>query len=149
MAALFMGLGPTILGAVFGIHNVGVDGATSSIEPLVAAVAALFIGSVAAHKTLIVGTVSVIVGAALVIVATATGVLPLLLLGGAVGGVGFGATFLGALRGWRRSPRSMSAPASSLRSLWSATSPSDCPRSWRGNSSHRWARSVSPPHSGP
>jgi hypothetical protein len=99
MAALFMGLGPTILGAVFGIHNVGIDGATSSIEPLVAAAAAFLIGSLAAHKTLIVGAVSVIVGAALVIVATATGVLPLLLLGGAIGGVGFGATFSGALRG--------------------------------------------------
>jgi hypothetical protein len=99
MAALFMGLGPIILGAVFRIHNVGVDGATSSMEPLVAAVAAFFVGSVAAYKTLIVGTASVIVGAALVIVATATGVLPLLLLGGAVGGIGFGATFSGALRG--------------------------------------------------
>jgi MFS family permease len=98
MAALFMGLGPSILGAVFGIHNVGVDGATSSIEPLVAAVAAFLTGSLAAHQTLIVGTVSVIAGAALVIIATATGVLPLLLLGGAVGGVGFGATFSGALR---------------------------------------------------
>jgi hypothetical protein len=99
MAALFMGLGPTILGAVFAIHSVGLDGATASIEPLVAAVTAFLIGSVAAPKTLIVGTASVIVGAALVVVATATGALPLLLLGGVVGGVGFGATFSGALRG--------------------------------------------------
>ena len=98
MAALFMGLVPTVLGSAFDIHSVGIAGAASSIEPLVAAVAAFLLGSLTPYKTLAVGSLSIIIGAAVVTIATASSSLPLLCLGGAIGGVGFGATFSGAMK---------------------------------------------------
>ncbi|OJV82191.1 MAG: hypothetical protein BGO37_04160 [Cellulomonas sp. 73-92] len=98
MGALFMGLVPTILGALWGVRSLAVDGATASVEPLVAAVAALAVAGLAAGRATGLGVLAVVLGAGFVIVAVATSDLPMLLLGGVVGGAGFGATFSGALR---------------------------------------------------
>jgi MFS family permease len=98
LGALFMGLGPTILGALWGVRSLAVDGATASIDPLVAAVTALAVAGMVARRALGLGVVAVVLGAGSVVVAVTAADLPLLLVGGAVGGFGFGATFSGALR---------------------------------------------------
>jgi ABC-type transport system involved in multi-copper enzyme maturation permease subunit len=46
----------------------------------------------------VIGGVSILTGTALIVGGVAAGVLPLLWLGGLIGGVGFGASFSGALR---------------------------------------------------
>ncbi|HEY0119284.1 MAG TPA: MFS transporter [Cellulomonas sp.] len=97
-AALFMGLVPTILGDLWGVHSLAADGAAAAIEPLVAAAASLAVAGMIPRHALGLGVRAVVAGAVLVILGVATSTLPLLLLGGAVGGVGFGATFSGTLR---------------------------------------------------
>ena len=97
-AALFMGLVPTILGDLWGVRSLAVDGATAAVEPLVAAVASLAVAGMAARRASALGVRAVVLGSVLVITAVAVASMPLLLLGGVVGGVGFGATFSGTLR---------------------------------------------------
>lgn len=98
MAALFMGLVPTILAVLWGVHSLAAAGAAASVEPLVAAGASLAVGAAAPARAMVLGVRAVVVAAGLVIVAVASRDLPLLLVAGAFGGVGFGATFSGGLR---------------------------------------------------
>ncbi len=98
LAALFMGLMPTILATVFGIHDVLIGAATAAIEPLAAGLAAWLLGGLAPRRALLLGGSGVIAGTALVVTGIGLAVLPLLWIGGALGGVGFGAVFSGTLR---------------------------------------------------
>ncbi|WP_225828628.1 MFS transporter [Streptomyces naphthomycinicus] len=98
LAGLFMGLVPTIIRELLGLHSGLLDGATAFIEPAAAAVAGLFLGRLAPRRTLFVGGAAVLLGTAVIEAGVAAGALPLLWLGGIVGGVGFGASFSGAVR---------------------------------------------------
>jgi MFS family permease len=98
LAGLFMGLVPTIIQDLFGLHSGLLDGATVFVEPEAAAVAGFFLGRFTPRRTTVIGGASVLAGTALIVCAVAAGILPLLWLGGVIGGVGFGASFSGALR---------------------------------------------------
>ncbi len=98
LSALFMGLMPAILGSVFGIRSPLASGATALLAPASAAVVSAVARGVEARRLAIAGAVAVIVGAGLVVVAIVTATLPLLWIGGVIGGAGFGATFSGTVR---------------------------------------------------
>ncbi len=98
LAALFMGLAPTIIRTVFQIDSGFVNGATAFVEPGAAAVAALVLGRLTPRRTTLLGGASVLVGTAIIVAAIAFDLLPLLWIGGIIGGVGFGASFSGAMR---------------------------------------------------
>lgn len=98
MAALFMGLAPTILATVFSVHSPFADGAVAFLEPAAAAVTGLLIGRIAPQRTMLIAGSAVVIGAIVVIVAIATSRLPLLCIGGVVGGIGFGGTLSGSFR---------------------------------------------------
>lgn len=98
MAALFMGLMPTILGSVFDQHGTFASGATAFIEPAAAALTTVVAAKIAARRILLAGSLAVALGAGLVITGIDIRVLPLIWLGGIVGGVGFGASFSGTVR---------------------------------------------------
>jgi MFS family permease len=98
LAGLFMGLVPTIIQDLFGLHSGLLNGATAFVEPGAAAVAGFFLGRFTPRRTTVIGGVSILAGTALIVGGVAAGVLPLLWLGGLIGGVGFGASFSGALR---------------------------------------------------
>jgi MFS family permease len=95
---LFMGLVPTIVRGLFDINSGLVNGATAFVEPGSAAVAGLFIGRSTPRRSAQFGGAEIIVGGSLVIVAIAARLLPLVVLGGIVGGVGFGSSYSGSLR---------------------------------------------------
>jgi MFS family permease len=95
---LFLGLIPTIIRGVFDIDSGLVNGATVFVEPGSAAVAAIFVSRISPRSSTQSGAAEIIVGAALVTVAIAARVLPLLVLGGVVGGVGWGSSYSGSLR---------------------------------------------------
>jgi MFS family permease len=97
-AALFMGLMPIILGTVFHLHGPLIGGATSFITPAAATTASIVGGRIAPHRLSIVGGFAVIVGAFTVVAALSTASMPLLWIGGVVGGAGFGSTFSGNIR---------------------------------------------------
>ena len=99
VAALFMGLMPTILGTVFGIHDVLTAAITAAIEPIAAGVAAWLLGRVAPRTALLLGGGMVIVGTAVDVAGILFATLPLLWVGGVLGGIGFGAVFSGTVRG--------------------------------------------------
>ena len=98
LAGLFMGLVPTIIRDIFGIDSGLLNGATAFVEPAAAAVAGFFLGRLTPRSTTQVGGIAVLAGTAIIVGGVAFGVLPLLWVGGIVGGVGFGASFSGALR---------------------------------------------------
>jgi pimeloyl-ACP methyl ester carboxylesterase/MFS family permease len=95
---LFLGLIPTILRGLFHINSGLVNGAAVFAEPGAAAVAGLFVGRISPRASARSGGAEIIVGAAVVLVAITARVLPLLVLGGLIGGVGWGSAYSGTLR---------------------------------------------------
>lgn len=95
---LFIGLMPTILAGVFGIHDPLVTGAVSFAQPTAAAIAGALTASRRARTMLVLGALAVAVGAIVIILGIALALLPVLIIGGVVGGAGFGAAFSAALR---------------------------------------------------
>ncbi|MFF7926079.1 MFS transporter [Streptomyces mirabilis] len=98
LAGLFMGLVPTIIRDLLGLHSGLLNGATAFVEPAAAAVAGLFLGRLTARRTIFVGGAGVLLGTAVIEAGVAAGSLSLLWVGGIIGGVGFGASFSGAIR---------------------------------------------------
>jgi predicted MFS family arabinose efflux permease len=98
LAALFIGLAPTIIRGVFHIDSGLVEGATVFIEPGVAAATGFVLSRLTSRSTMVVGGVGVFVGTAVIVAGIALQLLPLIWIGGIIGGVGFGASFSGSLR---------------------------------------------------
>ncbi|GAA2354674.1 MFS transporter [Catellatospora methionotrophica] len=98
MAGLFMGLGPTIVRGVFHLDSGLVNGATAFLAPGAAAVAGVLTGRLHGRRATLLGTTGVLVGTLIVAAGIAGGLLPVVWLGAAVSGSGFGAAFGGALR---------------------------------------------------
>jgi hypothetical protein len=93
-----MGLMPTIVRELFHIHNGLTIGATVSVEPGSAAVVGLLLGRVSPRGTARLGGAAMIVGAVLVTIGVSTTTLSPVVVGGVIGGVGFGASYSGSLR---------------------------------------------------
>lgn len=98
MAGLFMGLIPTIIRQIFHIDSGLLNGATAFLEPGAAAIAGFALGSLTGRRTVFIGNLGVLVGATVIVSGVAAGLLPLVWVGGLIGGVGFGASFSGSLR---------------------------------------------------
>ncbi|MEV4415569.1 MFS transporter [Catellatospora sp. NPDC049609] len=98
VAALFLGLGPSIVRGVFHLDSGLLNGFTSFLAPATAAVAGIVTGRHHARRTVLLGTAAVFVGAVVVAAGVAAGLLPVLWLGALISGFGFGASFSGTLR---------------------------------------------------
>jgi MFS family permease len=98
LAGLFLGLAPSIIRGVFHIDSGLVNGAIVALQPAAGAVTGFLLGRVNARTATIGGAASVVVGVVISVSAIAFGMLPLLFVGGVLGGAGFGAAFSGALR---------------------------------------------------
>jgi MFS family permease len=98
LAALFIGLAPMIIRDIFGIDGGLLNGATVFVEPASAAAAGFLLGRITPRTTTVVGGASVMMGTAIIIGGVVAALLPLVWIGGIIGGVGFGASFSGALR---------------------------------------------------
>lgn len=99
VASVFLGLLPTINAGVFNIHSGIVNGITGALQPGVATVLGLLIGSrLSPRRMLVIGSAALVVGPLLDISAISTGWYPLLVVGAVLGGTGFGLTFSGGIR---------------------------------------------------
>ena len=98
LSALFIGLAPTIVSGIFDIHSGLVKGATVFIAPGLAAISGFLLGRFTPRTVLLVGGVGTALGIAVVVAGIGFEILPLVWLGGVVGGFGFGASFSGSLR---------------------------------------------------
>ncbi|MBV1853568.1 MFS transporter [Catellatospora tritici] len=98
VAALFLGLGPSIVRGVFHLDSGLFNGFTAFLPPGAAALAGILTGRQSARWSVVLGTGALLVGTVIVAVGVAVGQLPVFWLGGLVGGLGFGASFSGALR---------------------------------------------------
>jgi predicted MFS family arabinose efflux permease len=98
LAALFIGLAPTIIQSIFHIDSGFVNGVTVFIEPGMAALVGFVLGRLSARRTILVGGLGVFLGTAVIVAGIGFEMLPLVWLGGIIGGVGFGASFSGTLR---------------------------------------------------
>jgi MFS family permease len=97
-SALFIGLAPTIVSGIFHIHSGLIEGLTVFIAPGIAAVSGFVLGRFGPRVALQVGGAGVAVGIAIVVAGIGFELLPLVWVGGLVGGFGFGASFSGSLR---------------------------------------------------
>jgi predicted MFS family arabinose efflux permease len=98
LAALFLGLAPTIVRGVFGTGNGVVHGAYVFVALFAAGLAAVWLGRHPARVAVTLGAALVLAGALLLAASVWAGLVPLLWSGGVVSGVGLGASFSGALR---------------------------------------------------
>ncbi|MFI2707532.1 MFS transporter, partial [Nocardioides sp. CER28] len=98
LGAFFMGLSPAVLRVQFGLDGGLVAGFTAFLAPFSGAVATLAFGRLTARRTTVSGVGLVLIGTAVVMVGVDAEWLPLVWLGGIVGGAGFGASFAGHLR---------------------------------------------------
>jgi hypothetical protein len=97
-AGLFLGLMPTIIRELFHINNGLTNGAAVCVEPASAAVVGLLVGRVSPRETARLGGAAMIVGAVLVMIGVSATTLSPVVIGGVIGGVGFGASYSGSLR---------------------------------------------------
>jgi len=97
-SSIIMGLLPTILAGLFDVRGGLVDGLSAFLGPAFAAVAAASVGRLPARAATAGGSVLIILGTALMLLAVASTALPLLWAGTAVSGLGFGAAFTGGIR---------------------------------------------------
>jgi MFS family permease len=95
---LFLGLIPTIMRGLFHVNNGLLNGTTVFAEPGAAAIVGLFVGRTSPRTSNRSGGAAIVVGSAVVIVGIAARVLPLLVVGGLIGGVGWGSSYSGTLR---------------------------------------------------
>jgi MFS family permease len=98
LAAFFMGLSPAVLRVQFGLDGGLVAGFTAFLGPFSASVATLVFGRVSARRSTVTGVVLVLVGMTVILTGVLATWLPLVWLGGIIGGTGFGASFAGHLR---------------------------------------------------
>ncbi|GIF73438.1 MFS transporter [Asanoa siamensis] len=98
LAALFLGLAPTIVRGVFGTGDGVVHGAYVFVALVAAGISAFALRLRPARVAATLGAGLVLAGAVLLAAAVWTGLEPVLWSGGVVSGVGLGAAFSGALR---------------------------------------------------
>jgi MFS family permease len=98
LAGLYLGLIPSIIHGILGIDSGLLNGATAFIEPGAAAVAALAFGRIDPRATTRLGARFLVGGSLVVLLGIVGHSIGLLWLGGAIGGVGFGAALSGPNR---------------------------------------------------
>jgi hypothetical protein len=98
LAGLYLGLIPSIIRGILGIDSGLLNGATAFVEPAAAAVAAVAFGRVDPRTTTRLGARFLVGGSLIVLIGIVGHSIALLWLGGALGGVGFGATLSGPNR---------------------------------------------------
>ncbi|MFF1876674.1 MFS transporter [Leifsonia sp. NPDC058230] len=98
LSGLFIGLAPSIVRGVFHLESGLINGAVVALAPAVGATAGLVLSRFSARGSTIWGSVAIIAGVALTVVAVTADSLWLLFLASAVGGGGFGAAFSAVMR---------------------------------------------------
>lgn len=98
LVALFIGLAPLVLRDVFHIPSGFLSAAAVAIQPAFAAISSLAFGRFDARKVTIAGGAIVFVGVAVVVCSFLIASLPLMLVGAAISGTGFGTSTSGPLR---------------------------------------------------
>jgi MFS family permease len=98
LAGLFLGLAPSIVRGVFHIDSGLVNGLIVALQPAVGALAGFLLSRAPARVTIVWGTVAVLIGVTLAVVAVAGSVLWLLFVAAVFGGAGFGVAFSATLR---------------------------------------------------
>ena len=98
LAALSLGLAPSIVRHVFHIDSGLLTGFTAFVGPATSAVVGLAFLRVGSRNGMVLGIVASIAGTAGILSGVLTGSLVLLVAGQVLGGIGFGAAFAAALR---------------------------------------------------
>jgi predicted MFS family arabinose efflux permease len=98
LAGLYLGLIPSIIHGILGIDSGLLNGATAFIEPGAAALAALAFGRIDPGTTTGLGARFLVGGSVIVLLGVIGHSIGLLWLGGAIGGIGFGAALSGPNR---------------------------------------------------
>ena len=97
--SLFLALVPTVVHEVLGLESGFINGATSSIHAFGVCVGSVAFGRVRVPVALRLGSAGLVLGVGLVVVGIATAGLALIVVGGVIEGLAFGAAFGAIFRG--------------------------------------------------
>lgn len=98
LAGLSGGLAPSLIRSVFALESGFLNGLTGFIAPAVSTVIGLSFARVDSRRAMTIGIWASIAGAVGIIAGVLVGSLPLMIVGQAIAGVGFGAAFTATLR---------------------------------------------------
>ncbi|HEY6801665.1 MAG TPA: MFS transporter, partial [Agromyces sp.] len=98
LAGLSGGIAPSLVRSVFQLDSGLLNGATGFVAPAVSAVIGLTFAKVDSRRAMTIGIYASIVGSVGIIGGVLAGSLLIMILGQAIAGVGFGASFTAALR---------------------------------------------------
>nr|WP_275402580.1 MFS transporter [Streptomyces sp. SID13031] len=98
LAGLSGGIAPGMVGSVFQLNSGLLNGFAGFVAPAVSAVIGLAFAGVAPRRAMTIGIYASIIGAVGIITGVLVGSLAVMIVGQAIAGVGFGASFTAALR---------------------------------------------------
>ncbi|WP_375492507.1 MFS transporter [uncultured Jatrophihabitans sp.] len=98
LGGLMLSVGGSLLTATFGLHDEAGVGVVLGVFALAGAAAALTLSSLPPDRLAAAGTLTLVVGTIVFVVAVAASSLALFVVAAVVAGAGFGSAFLGALR---------------------------------------------------
>jgi MFS family permease len=98
LAGLSGGLAPSMVGSVFHLHSGLLNGLAGFVAPAVSAVVALLFARVDPRRAMTIGIYASIAGPIGIIGGVFVESLPVMMVGQAIAGIGFGASFTAALR---------------------------------------------------
>jgi MFS family permease len=97
LAGLSGGLAPSLVHSVFHLDSGLLNGFAGFVAPAVSVVTGLAFVRVRARRAMVIGIWAAILGSALITVGVVLHILPLMIVGQAIAGIGFGASFTAAL----------------------------------------------------
>jgi MFS family permease len=98
LAGLSGGLAPSLVSGVFHHHSALLGGFAGFVAPAVGTLTGLLVANMASRQAMLLGIYASIIGSAAIIGGVFADVLPLMLVGQAIAGVAFGASFTAALQ---------------------------------------------------
>jgi MFS family permease len=98
VSGLSGGIAPSLVRSVFGVNSGLLNGLSGFVAPAASAIVGVAVGRAEPRRVMVIGIVTSVIGTAGIVVGVMTGQLATMIVGQAIAGVGFGASFTAALR---------------------------------------------------
>jgi MFS family permease len=98
VSGLSGGIAPSLVRSVFGVNSGLLNGLSGFVAPAASAIVGIAVRRAEPRRVMVVGILTSVIGTAGIVVGVVTGPLATMIVGQAIAGVGFGASFTAALR---------------------------------------------------
>jgi MFS family permease len=98
VSGLSGGIAPSLVRSVFGVNSGLINGLSGSVAPAASAVVGVAVGRAQPRRVMVIGILATVIGTAGIVGGVVAGQLTTIIVGQAIAGAGFGASFTAALR---------------------------------------------------